>query len=121
MLHFSPHTGELENGRIEFQVKATDHLKLVDAGRCASCRVAMADLNYWYHQVDNPFILVLYDAASHGAYWIDVQAYVDEQRAIDEHPSSDTVSLHIPTRNKLNLQAIDRFRIMSLSRMQLLD
>jgi hypothetical protein len=121
MFHFSPDTGEVEQGRIEFQLKATDHIKLVDRGKSASCRVDMADLHYWYHEVDHPFILVLYDAARHCAYWLDIQSYVEEQRELDEDPASDTVTLRIPIQNRLSVRAIDRFRRMSLARIRSLD
>ncbi len=121
MIHFSPDTREIENGRIEFQVKATDHLKLVNRGKSAVCRIELAHLNHWYHEVDHPFVLVLYDATRHRGYWLDVQQYVDEKMAIDEDPISDTVTLRIPVGNALTVRTIDRFREMSLRRMDSLN
>ncbi|NUQ65331.1 MAG: DUF4365 domain-containing protein [Pirellulales bacterium] len=112
MLHFSPETREIENGWIEFQVKATDEPRFVADGKSVACTVSMAHLHYWYWEVAHPFILVLYDVRKHRAFWVDVQAYVDE------HPVEDrqTLTIHIPTRNKLTVAAIDRFRKMSLAR-----
>lgn len=112
MLHFSPDSQEIENGWVEFQVKATDQPSLVDDGKAVACVVELAHLHFWYWEVAHPFILVLYDAQKHRAFWIDVQAYVDEH-AIDDR---DTVTIRIPSKNKLDLNAVDRFRAMSLAR-----
>lgn len=114
MVHFSPDSREIENGWVEFQVKATDNPVFVDSGESVTCKVKMAHLHYWYWEVAHPFILVLYDAQKHRAFWIDVQAY------IDAHPLDDrqTATIRIPTRNKLTVAAVERFRNMSLARQQ---
>ena len=77
----------------------------------------MAHLHCWYWQAEHPFILILYDAQQHRAFWLNIQSYVD-QRHIQEDVASETVTLHIPSENKLNLRAIDLFRNMSLARME---
>ena len=118
MIHFSPDTRELENGRVEFQVKATDHLKLIDGGKSVACRVERAHLNCWYHVVDHPFILVHYDTKEHRAFWLDIQAYLDGRGSTQD--DLDTATLRIPVRNELTENAIGRFRGMSRERMQLL-
>ena len=112
MLHFSPETREIENGWVEFQVKATDHVRLTNDGSSVSCVVDIAHVHYWQWQVAHPFILILYDAPKHRAYWIDIQIY------IESHPPADQQSLtiHIPTENKVTVRAIDRFRELSLTR-----
>jgi hypothetical protein len=118
MLHFSPDTREIENGWIEFQVKATDNIKFVDRGRSVVCVVEAAPLRHWYWEVGHPFILVLYDARQHRAYWSDIQSYLDAKR-LDEHDlGGETATIRIPSNNKLTLSAIDRFRKMSLERQQ---
>jgi hypothetical protein len=65
-----------------------------------------------------PFILVLYDATKHRAFWLDVQTYVEEQEIDFDAAAGKTVTLRIPTQNELSLRAIDRFREMSLARME---
>lgn len=112
MVHFSPETREIENGWVEFQVKSTDTPNFLDDGKSIACVVEMAHLHFWYWEVAHPFILVLYDVDRHRAFWIDVQAYVDEHIFDDR----DTVTLRIPTQNRLTLRAIDRFRGLSLAR-----
>lgn len=114
MLHFSPVSREVENGWVEFQVKATDQPSFVDGGKAVTCVVELAHLHFWYWEVAHPFILVLYDAQKHRAFWTDVQSYVDEHKIDDR----DAVTIRIPTKNKLDLRAVDRFRRMSLARQE---
>ena len=114
MLHFSPESREIENGWVEFQVKATDGLRLVDGGRSVALAVETAHVRYWYWEVAHPFILVLYDAQKHRAFWIDMQSYLDEHGIED----TETLTVRIPRRNVLTVNAIDRFRKMSLARTQ---
>jgi hypothetical protein len=114
MDHFSPETREIENGRVEFQVKATDNLKFVDNGTCVVCRVEIAHAGHWYWEIAHPFILVLYDAEKHRAFWIDIHSY------LEAHPpraDTETLTIRIPVTNRLTLSAIDGFRKMSLARM----
>jgi hypothetical protein len=115
MRHFSPYSREIENGWVEFQVKATDHVAFVDGERFVTSTVEMAHVHYWYWQVYQPFILVLYDAQKHRAFWVDVQSYVQTHEPL-EQADQETVTLRIPTDNTLTVRAIDRFREMSLAR-----
>jgi len=64
--------GELENGDLKIQVKATDRPKLVDGGKFISVRFDTAQVVYWRLE-KSPVILVLYDAGADRAYWLDVQ------------------------------------------------
>lgn len=112
MVHFSPESREIENGWVEFQVKATDKPKFVDRGTSVACTVEMARVRCWYWEVAHPFILVLYDAPKHRAIWIDVQAYI-EACGIDDR---ETLTIKIPVKNKLTVKSIDRFRALSLAR-----
>ena len=114
MLHFSPETREIENGWIEFQVKSTDELNFVDNGKSVACTVELAHVHYWYWEAAHPFILVLYDAQNHRAFWIDVQTYVDEHGIEDRR----RMTVRIPAQNRLTVNAIDRFRELSLARRQ---
>jgi hypothetical protein len=66
--------GEVENGAVLIQVKATDRLTRAAGGREIVCRVSQKDLRYWAGQW-MPVILVLYDAGADLAYWLYVQAY----------------------------------------------
>jgi hypothetical protein len=101
-----PETTEVETGQIDFQLKATDNLR-TDDGTSIPCIVEMAHLHFWYHQLFHPFILVLYDAQKHRAFWLDVRALENE---------SLRITLRIPERNKLTVTAVDRFRTLLLDR-----
>lgn len=112
MFHFSA-DGEIENGQVQFQVKATDKLRQKKTDGNVSLRVSAAHLHHWYWEFEHPFILVVYDAIRDRAYWLDVQAYVDEVRM---SPATESVTLRIPTRNRLTIDAIDHFQHLSLER-----
>jgi hypothetical protein len=113
MLHFAD-TGEIENGVVFFQAKATDSPDLIDHGKSVAAVVETAHLHYWYWVSHHPVILVLYDAAKHRGFWLDVQRYVDEH---SPNVKGDTLTLHIPVSNRLTVRAVDDFRRLSLSRM----
>jgi hypothetical protein len=46
MLHFSPESREIENGWVEFQVKATDNPKFVSNGEYIACQVELAPCTF---------------------------------------------------------------------------
>ena len=118
MFHFGKN-GELESGEVRFQLKATDKLKVVAKGQFISHPVDIRDLHYWSFKSDRsyPFILVLYDAQRHRGFWLDVQNYVDEIRLDVEETDQETVTVRIPSSNRVTLAAIDRFRQLSLERL----
>ena len=64
--------GEIENGHVEIQVKATDHPRYIDDGESLTIRVQSADIAYWQFQL-MPVILVVYDATRDQAFWIHIQ------------------------------------------------
>ena len=55
MFHFSP-DGQIENGEVRFQIKATNHLNIADD--IIRRRVEIADLHYWYWD-EFPFVLIV--------------------------------------------------------------
>jgi hypothetical protein len=112
MLHFSPETREIENGWVEFQIKATDHVGFVNRGRDVACVIEIAHVHYWQWEIAHPVILILYDAQKHRAFWLDIQAYIERYPPTDQQ----TLTVHIPIENKVTVLAIDRFREMSLAR-----
>lgn len=117
MFHFAP-DGAFENGQVQFQAKATDKLKFTRSGEFISVVVDEGHLHHWYMEVDHPVILIVFDASNERAYWHDVQSYVEENAIV---PTRETVTLHVPVKNTLTAYAVDRFRQMSLDRMQRLS
>lgn len=107
MFHFSK-DGELENGEVRFQLKATDHLKTIRQGTIVSIPVETRDLHYWALEI-YPFILVVFDAHAERAYWLHVQEYVSSHPEIVDSPRA-TVHVHIPVSNKLTVKSAQHFR-----------
>jgi hypothetical protein len=109
MFHFSD-DGLVENGEIRFQIKATDHLRVIDNGRSVSVVIEVRDLMLWGLEL-YPFILVVFDAQRERAFWLHIQDYI-QRAAIDD--SRDRVTLRIPFRQKIGVRSIDHFRRLSL-------
>ena len=100
--------GNVENGEILVQLKATDHLKLVSRGQMVACRIERADLRSWLHE-PMPVILVVYDAAEDTAYWLYVQQYFQQQPQINPHRGSADVTVRIAKANGVNVTAMQHF------------
>ena len=118
----NPSTTYAEPGQIDFQLKATDHLKLVNNGMNVTCRVDTSHLHFWYWQTFHPFVLILYDAQKHRAFWLDVKVWVEaHSEAFQKHceQGKPTMTIDIPIDNELTPAAIDHFRSLLLARMPL--
>jgi hypothetical protein len=100
--------GEPQNGRVLFQLKATDTLKKRDNGRTVAARLDGRDILAWRHE-PMPVILVLYDAQADLAYWLHVQEYFvgPRRRPIGKVPATTTARL--PGDQVLDESAIRRF------------
>src|SRR5437667_8096658 len=73
--------GEIENGDVRLQIKATDSLRVIARRRAIAIRVEWRDMVYWLNE-PLPVILVIYDARSDRAWWIYLnQALRDVGRA----------------------------------------
>jgi len=100
--------GNVENGEILVQLKATDHLKLVSRGQLVACRVERADLRAWLHE-PMPVILVVFDAAADAAYWLYVQQYFQQQPRFNPQRGSADVTIRVPRTNVVNAAAVRHF------------
>jgi hypothetical protein len=94
-------TGEIENGHVSFQLKATDNLQTLASGAIVFC-LDRRDLDLWLEEV-YPVILVVYDAGQDRAYWLYVQAELRGKALPEENK---TVTVHIPQTNILDVAAI---------------
>jgi hypothetical protein len=114
MFHFDEKTGQIENGEVRFQLKATDGLKTIQGGSIVTHAIMTADLDYWSGEFTYPFILVVFDAQQTRGYWLNVQAYMNQNPDmidLDNH----RVNVHIPVSNELTVESIDLFRSQSLA------
>ncbi len=99
--------GELENGEVWFQLKATDELKVLHRRQVIPVRLEWKDLLYWLNEA-MPVILVIYDAASDRAWWLWLQRSL---RNLGERLQA-SVTAHVPLANLLDESAIRRFAHM---------
>jgi hypothetical protein len=100
-------TGEIENGDIAIQVKATDHPRLSADKTTLACRIDIGDAKSWLDQV-RPVILVLYDADGDRAHWVYFQRYAETEGLNDD--AAARVTVRVPVDNVFDRIAIDRIR-----------
>ena len=99
-------TGEIENGCIYIQLKATDNITLIKKGQYVSFPLDKRDLNYWIEE-PMPCFLVVYDNQGHKAYWIYIQAYF---KNVDLSKIVANYSINIPIKNRINKRALKKIR-----------
>jgi hypothetical protein len=101
-------SGEVENGEIQVQLKATDNLKTVANGQAVAVRVERADLCFWLEEL-MPVILVVYDAAAEVGYWLYVQAHFQGRRGFDPARGPAHVTVRIPKNQVVDQAAMRHF------------
>jgi hypothetical protein len=102
------HAGEIENGNIYLQLKATDHVHFVNDERAISFVINKKDLLLWLEE-PLPVILIVYDAQKDQAYWLYIQAYFEQLIGFDIHQVQQTYTVHIPLANRINTRSFRRF------------
>jgi len=95
--------GDLENGGVWFQLKATDGLKIVAKRQAIAMRLEGRDLVYWLRE-DSPVVLIVFDAMQERAWWLDLQASL---RAAP--PAKGSLTVHVPLSNVVDEQAVRHF------------
>jgi len=71
--------GNVENGEIRIQLKATDSPRWLRGGRHLAVRVGQRDFRHWLME-PMPVVLAIYDAPNDIAYWLYVQEYFEGRR-----------------------------------------
>ena len=99
--------GEVENGQIQLQVKATDAVARTADGAAVTQRVHVSHLKAWLFDKE-PVVIVVYDARADVAYWLDVQEYARAVALDIGHVK--TVTLRIPVTNVWTPDAVRRLR-----------
>ncbi|MEN8221517.1 MAG: DUF4365 domain-containing protein [Pseudomonadota bacterium] len=97
--------GEIENGQVYLQLKATDHINKIDNSKVAFS-VSTKDLNLWLEE-PMPVILILYDAIQKEAYWLYVQAYFEKHKI---NLNQKYITVYFDMKNALNEETINQFR-----------
>lgn len=101
-------TGEVENEAVWFQVKATDHIQTAADGATVNFRVETSDLRYWLFEL-MPVILIVYDAPTDRAFWLDVQRYATGAN-LDLDEVGDSVTLRIAVTATFDVVAVRAIR-----------
>lgn len=100
--------GEIENGIIWVQLKATDSITFIDQGKCVSFTVDKRDLDLWLNEF-YPVILVVYDAKALKGYWIYIQSYFKNLNGFHLTNVRKTINVHIPVNNQIGASAMRKF------------
>lgn len=100
--------GEIENGSVGIQLKATDSIQLSKDGATIQVRVETAHLEHWLTE-PMPVFLILFDAHHDLAYWLYIQRYFERSANLSLNQRSQTITLHIPAANVVNAGAIEHF------------
>jgi hypothetical protein len=108
--------GEVESGRVLFQLKASDTVRRSADGKWIPLRLEWRDLLFWLNEV-KPVILVLYDAQADRAFWLDVQDYFREEQWEKRAGHMTTVTIRVPIANVLDEAAIRLFARLRDERM----
>lgn len=107
--------GEIENLDVRLQVRARSGLTVLADNETISIPVDVQHLNHWLDEV-SPFILVVYDmdVTDDTAYWLYVQRLFSQpawkEKWAEHSAHSGTINLHLPRENRLDEDAIRRFR-----------
>lgn len=100
--------GEIENGYISVQLKATDKLPLINQNTIISFPVDKKDIDLWINEF-NPVILVVYDAINKKGYWINIQSYFQSIPNFSIAKISKTTNVHLPITNKIGKATMSKF------------
>ena len=103
--------GELENGDVSLQLKATDKPRFLKTRKDISIAISYRDVINLDLEL-RPVILVVYEAQNDQAFWLYVQRYLQspEGRSRLVNDGRENVTFHIPVANKLDEKAIELFR-----------
>ena len=100
--------GEIDEGKVFMQLKASDRLRLRPQQAAFSFRLERSDLVLWLAQ-PLPVILIVYDARKEVAYWLYVQSHFRRQKGFSLFTAGQTVTVQVPAANIVNLGAMRRF------------
>jgi hypothetical protein len=102
--------GEIENGSVLFQFKATDEFDkyLISEGKVISFPIERQHVELWRDE-PLPVILVVYDVGREQAYWLYTQRYFKAESITLEEDQA-AISLHIPIDNVVDAATIQTFR-----------
>jgi hypothetical protein len=111
--------GEIENGSVTIQMKASDHFAF-NSKNCIPFDVDTRDLNLWLNQYD-PVLLVVYDAKKDKAYWLDIQDYFKSLTLSAKHKKQKSFRVQIPKRNKVGVSSVRKYAKLKNDRYNIIN
>lgn len=100
--------GETEGGHLLLQVKATEGTKRLSRTGNIPFRVERSHVTAWLRE-PMPVILIVYDAGADCAWWLHIQASVDRHRFASPRRGQATVTLQLPTTQRLTPEVVKTF------------
>jgi hypothetical protein len=100
--------GEIEEGKILLQVKASDRLSVRRNQATFPFQVDRRDLVLWLAQ-PMPVILVVYLARKDVAFWVYVQGYFQNLKDFNLFTAGRSVTVQVPVANVVTTAALRRF------------
>jgi hypothetical protein len=101
--------GEVENGLVWLQIKATDHARRFRRRGSIALRVQRKDLIHWLGEI-YPVILTLYDATVDQAFWLHVQEEFRRGKVFALPRTGASLTVQVPRRSVVNQQAVREFQ-----------
>jgi hypothetical protein len=100
--------GEIEEGKVLLQLKASDHLRIPPDQATFAFRIERRDLVLWLAQ-PMPVILVVYDERLDTAYWVYVQSHFHRLKDFNLFAAGQTITLQMPVENVVTKSVMRRF------------
>lgn len=101
--------GEIENGQVFLQLKATDNLPLLADGTTIAFPVSRRDIHYWISET-MPCILIVYDAIEEAGYWLHLQGYFAQLPDFRVTDVGETLTLYLSKSQRLDPVAVSIFQ-----------
>lgn len=106
---FSPN-GEVDNGIIYVQLKATDSIRIHGSSPSVLFRISKKDLDLWGSE-PFPVYLVLFDAQMEIAYWLYLQNYIESNNITVRSIKSKSLEVRIAMNQSLSLASLEAWRV----------
>jgi hypothetical protein len=100
--------GEVEEGKILLQLKASDRLTIGPNQGTFAFRIERRDLVLWLAQ-PMPVVLVVYAARKDVAFWLYVQSYFRRLEGFNLFAAGRSVTVQVPVENVVMTSAMRRF------------
>lgn len=102
--------GEIENGYVSVQLKASDSLTTLQNNTHISFTLKKKDLLLWLKEF-NPVILVVYNAKTDIGYWLYLQSYFESLEEFDLKKVTKNFNVHIPIANLVSEESMQQFAL----------